>query len=339
VHVPWVVHRVTGDEQVLADQWASIRAWVDFAARAAAHGRHPSRVARSAEPAPHETFIWDTGWHFGEWLEAGESLEDTIGAAMVADHGAVATAYLHRSAREASEIAEVLGRDDDTARYARLAADVAEAWRAEFLADDGTTTPDTQATCARALMFDLVPDGGRAATAARLVTLIRDAGTHLGTGFLATPFLLPVLADTGHLDVAYELLFQDTEPSWLVMVDRGATTVWEEWGGVDPDGVPHASLNHYSKGAVISFLHQYVAGLQLLEPGYRRFRVAPRPGGGITWAEAHHESPHGPIDVRWDERADGVELQLRVPPSTTAEVLLPSGRTATFTSGRHTITG
>ena len=104
---------------------------------------------------------------------------------------------------------------------------------------------------------------------------IRDAGTHLATGFLATPFLLPVLADTGHLDVAYELLFQDTEPSWLVMVDRGATTVWEEWGGVDADGVPHASLNHYSKGAVITFLHQYVAGLQILDPGYRRFRVAP----------------------------------------------------------------
>ena len=108
----------------------------------------------------------------------------------------------------------------------------------------------------------------------RLVELIREAGTHLGTGFLATPYLLPVLADSGHLDVAYELLLQDTEPSWLAMIDRGATTVWERWNGVDADGVPHESLNHYSKGAVISFLHRYVAGIQLLEPGYRHFRVA-----------------------------------------------------------------
>jgi alpha-L-rhamnosidase len=339
VHVPWIIHRGTGDAQVLEDQWPSVRAWVDFAARAASHGRHSSRIERSAEPAPHERFIWDTGWHFGEWLEAGESLEDTIAAAVVADHGAVATAYLHRSAREAAEIASLLGRDDDAARYAQLAADVGDAWRAEFLADDGTTRPDTQATYARALTFGLVPDDRRAAAADRLVALIRDAGTHLATGFLATPFLLPVLADNGHLDVAYDLLFQDTEPSWLTMVDRGATTVWEEWGGVDAEGVPHASLDHYSKGAVISFLHQYVAGLQLLEPGYRRFRVAPRPGGGITWAEAHHDSPYGAIDVRWEERADGVELQLTVPAGTTADVELPSGRAATCTSGRHTIAG
>ena len=146
-----------------------------------------------------------------------------------------------------------------------------------------------------------------------------------------------MLADNGHLDVAYDLLFQDTEPSWLVMVDRGATTVWEEWGGIDADGRPHASLNHYSKGAVITFLHQYVAGLQLLEPGYRRFRVAPRPGGGLTWAEARHDSPYGPIEVRWTQRDERIELQVTVPPGTTAEVLLPAGEPVTLTSGRHTV--
>src|SRR4029077_18886081 len=110
----------------------------------------------------------------------------------------------------------------------------------------------------------LIPDELTAAAAARLVELIRAEGNHLTTGFLATPFLLPILADLGHLDVAYDLLLQNTEPSWLVMVDRGATTVWEEWGGIDAAGVPHASLNHYSKGAVITFLHQYVAGLQCI---------------------------------------------------------------------------
>ena len=155
----------------------------------------------------------------------------------------------------------------------------------------------------RALAFDLVPDELRPAVADRLVELIRAAGTHLGTGFLATPYLLPVLADTGHLDVAYELLLQDTEPSWLAMIDRGATTVWERWDGVDADGVPHESLNHYSKGAVVSFLHRYVAGLELLEPTWRRFRVAPRPGGGLTSAEAAHESPYGRIEVAWDAAA------------------------------------
>ena len=136
-----------------------------------------------------------------------------------------------------------------------------------------------------------------------------------------------MLADTGHLDVAYELLLQDGEPSWLGMVDRGATTVWERWDGVDEDGVPRTPpLNHYSKGAVISFLHRYTAGIQPVEgPAYRRFRIAPRPGGGITWAQARHDSPYGRIESAW--RLDGgtFELALTVPPGTTADVALPDG--------------
>ena len=250
-------------------------------------------VDRSAEPAPHEQFIWDSGWHFGEWLEAGESLDDTIAAAMVADHGPVATAYLHRSAQQL--VGHRRGSSAATTTPSATASSprhVADAWRTEFLADDGTTTPDTQATYARALALRPRPrrPACRVGGAARRAASATPAPTSR-TGFLATPFLLPVLADTGHLDVAYDLLFQDTEPSWLVMVDRGATTVWEEWGGIDADGRPHASLNHYSKGAVITFLHQYVAGLQLLEPGYRRFRVAPRPGGGLTWARGPPRQP------------------------------------------------
>jgi alpha-L-rhamnosidase len=337
VHVPWIVYRTTGDRQVLVDQWPSMVAWVDYAAARAANSRHPSRVERSSDPEPHERFLWDAGWHYGEWLEGGETLDGAIAHAMRADPGPVATAYLYRSARELAEIAHVLDRDDAAERYEELAADVADAWRHEFLHDDGTTTPDSQATYARALTFGLVPDDRRAASAGRLVALIRAAGNHLATGFLATPFLLPILADTGHLEVAYELLLQDSEPSWLVMVDRGASTVWEEWGGVDADGVAHASLNHYSKGAVITFLHQYIAGLQAIEPGYRRFRVAPHPGGGITWATATHDSPYGRIDVRWEQRGDALTVDVAVPPGTTADVVLPDGRARTLTSGRHTV--
>lgn len=147
-----------------------------------------------------------------------------------------------------------------------------------------------------------------------------------------------MLADTGHLDVAYDLLFQDTEPSWLVMIDRGATTVWEQWDGVDADGNPQASLNHYSKGAVISFLHQYVAGIQVVEPGYRRFRVEPRPGSGITWARGRHDSPHGAIEVRWRQAEGGFEIDVTVPDGTTADVVLPQGDTTTLQGGRHVLT-
>ena len=175
----------------------------------------------------------------------------------------------------AARIGALLGQHDEAERLADLADNARRAWRAEYIGPDGRLTPDTQANHVRALAFELVPPEHRTQTAGRLVELIRAAGTHLGTGFLATPFLLRVLAETGHLDVAYELLVQRTPPSWLAMVERGATTVWESWEGVDAEGVAHDSLNHYSKGAVVSFLHRCVAGIAAARRGAG---VSPLPG-------------------------------------------------------------
>ncbi len=125
----------------------------------------------------------------------------------------------------------------------------------------------------------------------------------------------------------------------MTMVDRGATTVWERWDGVDADGVPHDSLNHYSKGAVVSFLHRYTAGIQPVDPAYRRFRVQPRPGGGLTAAEATHESPYGRITSAWHLDGDGaLTLRVVVPAGTEAEVVLPDGQTAVAGPGEHVFT-
>jgi alpha-L-rhamnosidase len=320
--VPWELYRTYGDRGVLAELWPNMVRWVEFAARAARTQRYGGRATARPEPAPHEEFLWDGGFHWGEWLEP-----DANEPFYAIDQGNVATGFLHHSASLLSRIAGVLGLDDDAVRFAALATRARDAWRAEYLDDDGRITVDTQAAHVRALAFHLVPDELRAQTAARLVQLIRAADTHLGTGFLATPHLLPVLTETGHLDVAYGLLLQDTVPSWLAMVERGSTTVWEEWEGIDADGVAHASLNHYSKGAVISFLHRYVAGVQLLDdgPGYERFRVAPQPGGALTWAEAVHDSPYGRIESSWRIDRGRFALTTTVPPGTTAEIVLPDG--------------
>ena len=218
----------------------------------------------------------------------------------------------------------MLGLDEEAARYAELSAHVVDAWRTEYVSADGRVSPHTQATLVRALTFGLVPDEHRQRVADDLAALVDEASDHLTTGFLATPDLLPALADHGHLDAAYRLLFQDSEPSWLTMIDRGATTMWERWNGIDADGVPHESLNHYSKGAVISFLHRYVAGLRRLEPTWRRFRVEPMPGGGITSASTEHLSPHGRIAVSWT-LGQSLELSVTVPPGCVAEVVLPQG--------------
>jgi alpha-L-rhamnosidase len=334
VIVPWELWRNYGDRRVLEDQWASMVAWVEFAARTARERRHPDRAARRPQPAAHEAFLWDSGFHWGEWLAPGEASPD-FSTFRTLDKGDVATAYLCRSASLLARIARVLGRDDDAARYAALADAVRSAWRAEYVGPEGRITPHTQANHVRALAFGLVPDELRPTTIANLVALVRGAGTHLGTGFLATPDLLPVLADSGHLDLAYELLFQDTPPSWLAMIDRGANTIWEQWDGIDAEGVPHASLNHYSKGAVISFLHTRVAGIQLPDdgPGFRRFTIRPRPGQGISWAEAAHESPYGRIESSWRIERGRFRLRVAIPPGTTARVELPDGRSVDVEPG------
>lgn len=329
VLVPWEVYLATGDAEILAENWEAMERWLSFVRESAAQNRHPERVAASPLPAPHEQYLWDTGFHWGEWLEP-DGPESDLHAFKSADQGIVATAYLRQSSAIMARIAAVLGKERKARELAELSEKVRQAWEREYLdADghvaDGTTHGTSQANCVRALAFDLVPEFARSTVAQQLARLIRDAGTHVGTGFLATPYLLPVLADDGHLGLAYELLMQDSAPSWLLMVDRGATTVWEDWNGIDADGSPKASLNHYSKGAVVSFLHRYTAGLRQApgSAGYERIIIEPQPGAGITSANTSHHGPHGPIDVAWRLNDEQLTLSVTVPPETTAEVRLP----------------
>ena len=339
VSAPWDLYEAYGDISLLRETWGSMTAWVRFAAAAAAAGRHPGRAAARPDPAGHERYLWDTGFGWGEWMEPGVTVTDFPAFAR-ADKSEVATAYLYRSAATVVRVARVLGlREDQWRRYQAIAEGALDAWRREFVRDDGTLAVQTQASHVRALAFGLVPEELRPSVAARLAELVSRAGGHLTTGFLSTPYLLPVLADHGYLEVAYQLLLQDTPPSWLTMVDRGATTVWEEWEGVDGHGAPHASLNHYSKGAVASFLHRYVAGLRPAEPGYRSFEVRPRPGGGISSATARHISPFGPIEVSWWLDGRSMELDVLVPGGSTATVVMPGREPQEVGPGRHRWTG
>lgn len=325
VLVPWDVHRYYGDRRVLEEQYESMCGWVGYQAAAARNNRHQSRIDRSIEPAPHEQYLWDTGFHWGEWCEPGRAGMDHF-ADLGRDLGIIATAYFARSTGVLARIARLLERHDDAMRYTTLHEGAVDAWRTEYVDDNGLVISDRQADVVRALAFGLARPEGAGAVADQLAAMVRAEGIHLNTGFLATPFLLPVLADHGHLELAYQLLFQDTPPSWLAMIDRGATTIWENWEGLDQSG--EGSLNHYSKGAVISFLHDHIAGIQLLDeaPAYKRFRIAPRPGGPLTWAEATLDSPHGRIESAWRIVGDTVELRVVVPPGTAAEVVLPDGR-------------
>jgi len=345
VAVPWELYRAYGDSQVLAENWASMVRWVDWQLASARTVRHHSRQQRSEAPAPHEQYLWDGTFHWGEWTEPvpkgpDGTRQDPIKvnpvAWFMADKGEVGTAYLHRSAATLAQIATILGHDDASDRYAAAARKVLGAWRTEYLLADGRTVADTQAAYVRALSFGLVPAELRAAAAERLVELVAAAGGHLTTGFLSTGDLLPVLVETGHADVAYDLLFQTGPPSWLSMVEQGATTIWEDWEGIDADGEAHESLNHYSKGAVVRFLHTHVLGLRQ-DPGsvaWESVVVESVPGAGLTWARGTYDGPQGEIAVAWRIEGDTFALDVTVPSGTTAQLRLPDGSTSTHGPGR-----
>ncbi|MDQ0925510.1 alpha-L-rhamnosidase [Pseudarthrobacter sp. W1I19] len=336
VMVPWELYLATGDAGILAENWDAMNRWVEFVRTAAEFCRHQDRQAASTIPAPHEKYLWDTGFHWGEWMEPDGPEPDLL-AARSADHGIVATAYYRNTTALLAKVAAVLGRGEEAEALAELSENVRQAWETEYLDAAGHVTRPSQANCVRALAFDLVSLEQRAAVTSQLVSLIRAAGTHVGTGFLATPYLLPVLADNGELEIAYELLMQDSEPSWLVMVDRGATTMWELWNGIDDAGTPHQSLNHYSKGAVASFLHRYTAGLRQApgSAGNERIIIEPRPGAGLTSAATSHQGPHGLIEVEWTADDGGLQLCATVPAGTTAEVRLPGRPPAVVGPGKH----
>jgi alpha-L-rhamnosidase len=341
VAVPWTLYQNYGDVTVLAESWESARAWVEFALRSARNGRHPSRIARTELALPHEQFVWDATFHFGEWLEPvtdAPAVDPATAyqAFMTADKGEVATAYLFRSTQTLAAIARILGRTDEATHYDALSHSIRSAWQTEFLRPGGRTVSDTQAAYVRALDFGLIPEQHVSAAADRLVELVESTG-HLTTGFLSTGLLLPVLADTGHADTAFALLAQRGTPSWLGMLDRGATTVWEEWNGVSADGTAKASLNHYSKGAVARFFYSHLAGLRqdADSTAWRRFRIRPVVGGGITSVAVDFESPLGPIGVRWHRDADRFALEADIPPGSTARVDLPDGPTRDVGPGQH----
>lgn len=324
VLTPWTLFRQFGDTQILRDQYDSARKWVDLVTRLAG----PSR-------------LWNTGFQLGDWLDPAAPPHDPADA--TTDRYLVATAYFAWSTRHLSRTAEALGLSEDAATYARLADEIRDAFRGEYVTASGLLTSDAQTAYALAIEFELYTDEReRDAWGGRLAELVRAGGNRIATGFAGTPLITDALTRSGHVDAAYDLLLEKECPSWMYTVLSGGTTTWERWDSLLPDGTVNpggmTSFNHFALGAVADWIHRTVGGLAPLEPGYRRIVFAPRPGGGLTHATTEHETPYGRATIAWRVDDDGLQVEVRVPTGTTGVVDLPDGQRFEVASGVHTFT-
>jgi alpha-L-rhamnosidase len=307
--VPWVIYERSGDAGLLARQLPSMRAWVDKMAGLAG-----------------SDLLWSGGFQFGDWLDPTAPPENPFRAK--ADPDVVATAHLARSAEVVGKAAEIVGQTDLAREYTDLAARVRQAFATEYATEGGRVLSDAATTYALALQWALLPsDTQRQRAGERLADLVRVSGFRISTGFVGTPLVADALADSGHPDLAYRLLLQTGCPSWLYAVTMGATTVWERYDSMLPDGSINpgemTSFNHYALGAVADWMHRRVAGLAAAEPGYRTIDVRPLFTEQLTKASAKHLTPYGEASVAWT-RSDGqVTLTVTVPVGSRAKVDVP----------------
>lgn len=324
VIIPWTMFLCYGDKRILEGQYESAKAWVDYMILQAKESNPLSESFPFFGDKTVEPYIWDTKFHFGEWLEAdvkqGDAMTDPTKEYI--QKALVATAYYGYSSRLLSQMADVLEYKEDMKKYGDIADNVKRVYDAYFIKEDGNILSDRQAPNVRVLAFDLVSKDKKQAVADRLATIIKGKKDHLNTGFLSTPFILKVLVENGHKELAFSLLEQETCPSWLYAVTKGATTIWETWDAISPEGEVQSSMNHYAYGAVSNFLFEEVAGIKpLLEsPGYKRFKIEPLIGGSLTEATAEYISVYGKIRSGWKLEDSKIKYHVEIPANSEAIV-------------------
>ncbi|MFB7883319.1 family 78 glycoside hydrolase catalytic domain [Microbacterium sp. NPDC056057] len=333
--VPWTLYERTGDRRVLEENFDAMLRWIDYQTTTA-RAELPASLAEVAldeARADAQALLYDTGAQFGDWLTPstmeGRPMHEAIGIAPALTGEYLAPMFQANTLTIAARAAAVLGRATDAAHLGELAAQVRAAFAAEYVDAHGDLPVRLQGLYVVALAFDMIPAELRARTAARLVELIRERGNRLDTGFLSTPYLLDVLCDSGHPDVARTLLWQSEMPSWLYEVDRGATTIWEAWDAISPDGeIRPMSFNHYAPGSVDDFLYRRVAGIRPTAPGYRTAVIAPDFEAGLDHVRAHVGTPYGRLAVEWAVAGDAASVTVDVPHGVTARLATPRGELA-----------
>ncbi|CAN5521293.1 glycoside hydrolase family 78 protein [soil metagenome] len=306
--VPWTIYKVFGDKQILETQYPSMQAYVNYIRNKAG-----------------DSYLWKGGSVFGDWLFY-KSMQQTENDGYTSPD-MIATMFYAYSVELMSKTAHALGKSADEKMYTDLFEKIKDAFMKNYVTGEGRIASESQTSYVLALEFNLLPEDMRAKATGYLVADIKSRGNHLSTGFLGTPYLCHVLSANGRADVAYDLLMQQSFPSWLYPVKMGATTIWERWDGQKTDStfqdVGMNSFNHYAYGAIGDWMYRVVAGIEIGEPGYKQILLQPTPTDKLSFAKASFESAYGTIASGWERKDGKMMVKFSIPANTTAIVKLP----------------
>lgn len=311
--IPWICYIHYGDKAILGKQYESMKAWVDYIKRE--DDKHGSKR------------LWMSGRHFGDWLALDGKVDGGVYGST--DKYYIASAYYYYSANIVAKAAKVLGNTADQAVYEQLADEIKSAFLEEYYTRSGRLSIDTQTGYAIAIQFGLVPEGQQERIASDFKAKMKENAFKLNTGFVGTPYLCLALSESGHDNVAYDLLLNEEYPGWLYEVNMGATTIWERWNSVLPDGSISGtgmnSLNHYAYGSIASWMYRYVVGIQPMEeyPGFKRVRIAPKPDYRLDFVNAELNTIAGLYKIQWSLKDNQVFIKVNIPFNAQAEVILP----------------
>lgn len=338
ITLPYVLYRAYGDANILKENFSMMKKWMDYVEWDAASHMPALPEDASPERIERQKYLWNTGFHYGDWLYPScktPTGEADMFRSAYSTKEYVATALFAQSCNMMSQVCAILGKNDLAQHYKELKGKIAEAFEAEYVKEDGSIDHAVQGIYVLAIATDLVKGEKMQRMTDRLAEMIHQNNDCLDTGFLSIKYLLDVLADHGYKDMAKTLLYRDVCPSWLYEVKKGATTIWETWNTIlEDDTRTTYSHNHYAFGCVGDWMYRNLAGLQVVEPGYKKFRIEPDFSYGLSSATLVYDSTYGVIGINWTiEEADG-KLCVDVLVGTQAQICLP-GISETVGSGKY----
>jgi len=283
--------------------------------------------------------IWSLGHHYGDWCAPNLGLWAWMGRGKW-----TATACFANSCRLMVKIANELGYEEDALYYNKLYQEISSAYVDVFTDGNGKLKKEFQTAYVLPIVYEVFRGKTKAKAAENLAKLVRENNYNIATGFPGTPSILFALCDNDRVEDAYKMLLTESCPSWLYQVKAGATTLWERWDALRPDGGSNTgaddgtkgmvSFNHYANGAVGNFFYKRIAGIEPLKGGYKEFQIKPVLGGGITQASATFECPYGVIKSGWQIDDDGFSIDVEVPVGTHCHLVMPDGEEKALHSGK-----